>query len=163
MIQLQKYPLTLQLLMQTDGTVTELIKLLTRESIQVVKLDETIDQETNILTRRIFLQGKETEVNWLYASSKIYLKNLPVEFCKDLLENNLPIGSLWIKYRMETFKQLVDQYEDPESNSTKSGLNQGKYLTRIYQVFNQKKQIMEITEKFPINEYSLLESEKLNS
>jgi chorismate-pyruvate lyase len=161
MIQLHKYPLSLQLLMQTDGTVTELIKLLTKEHIQVVKLDETIDKDTNVLIRRIFLQGEETEVNWLYASSKIYLNNLPIEFTKDLLENNLPIGSLWIKYRIETFKQLVDQYEESLSNSTNSVLNKGKYLTRVYQVFNQKKQIMEITEKFPIIEYSTLETEKL--
>ncbi|VAW40617.1 hypothetical protein MNBD_GAMMA01-1643, partial [hydrothermal vent metagenome] len=35
MIELRRYPLALQLLMQTDGTVTELIKLLAQEDIQV--------------------------------------------------------------------------------------------------------------------------------
>ena len=97
MIELNKYPLSLQLLMQTDGTVTELIKLLTGEDIKVVKLNESIDKQTNTLNRRIFLQGNKTHINWLYATSEIYLNNLSIEFAKDLSENNLPIGSLWIK------------------------------------------------------------------
>jgi chorismate-pyruvate lyase len=146
--------------MQTDGTVTELIKLLTNESILVVKLDETIDKDTNILARQIFLQGKETEVNWLYASSKIYLNNLPINFINDLFKNNLPIGSLWLKYRIETFKQLVKQYEESILNSHDSPLIDGHYLTRIYHVFNQQQLIMEITEKFPIKDYSLLEDKR---
>ena len=156
MIGLEKYPLSLQLLMQTDGTVTELIKLLTGEHIKVVKLNENIDKLSNILSRRIFLQGEVSKINWLFASSKIYLKNLSTEFAKDLLENNQPIGSLWIKYRMETFKLLVDQYEESLSKKNADSVIDGKYLTRIYHVYNQKKLIMEITEKFPINEYSSL-------
>jgi chorismate-pyruvate lyase len=156
MVGLEKYPLTLQLLMQTDGTVTELIKLLTGEDINVVKLKESIDKKTNILNRHIFLQGDKTHINWLYATSEIYLKNLSKEFAKDLSENNLPIGSLWIKYRVETFKQLVDQFEETLTISSENPLIVGKYLTRVYQVYNKKQLIMEITERFPIDEYSSL-------
>ena len=154
MIGLKKYPLSLQLLMQTDGTVTDLIKLLTKEDIKVVKLSEKTDESTHVLSRQIYLQGVSSHINWLYATSKIYMDNLSDEFVCELKEGNVPIGALWIKYRMETFKQLVDQYEELSSdNASEISLTSSKYLTRIYQVFNQSKLIMEITEKFPIDKY----------
>lgn len=158
MIGLEKYPLSLQLLMQTDGTVTELIKLLTNEQIKVVKLSEKKESQSQVLNRQIFLQGVTSGINWLYATSKIYLQNLSDEFVRELTEETVPIGTLWIKYRMETYKQLVDQYEEILAHSATDAIcKDGKYLTRIYQVFNQSKLIMEITEKFPIDKYQGLE------
>ena len=159
MIGLDKYPLSLQVLMQTDGTVTELIKLLTSENIKVVKLSEEKEAGTETLNRQIFLQGLESGINWLYASSKIYLQNLSADFVKELTEETVPIGTLWIKYRMETYKQLVDQYEEQlsQDDPTNNLFVNGQYLTRIYQVFNQSRLIMEITEKFPIEKYQELE------
>ena len=157
MIGLEKYPLSLQLLMQTDGTVTELIKLLTNEEIQVVKLSEKKEIQSQVLNRQIFLQGVTSGINWLYATSKIYLQNLSDEFVRELTEETIPIGTLWIKYRMETYKQLVDQYEEYLTTNTNDETGEeNKYLTRIYQVFNQSKLIMEITEKFPIDKYQEL-------
>jgi chorismate-pyruvate lyase len=149
---LKSYPLALQLMMHTDGTVTELIKLLAQDNIKVVKLSENIDEK--VLFRRIFLQGCTSKKNWLYAESKIHLKNLPNEFVKDLLEKSIPIGSLWQKYRIETFKELMIQFEETASDEGKSGFSKGrKLLCRTYQVFNQGKVIMEITEKFPLDKY----------
>ncbi|MBL4660762.1 MAG: DUF98 domain-containing protein [Alcanivoracaceae bacterium] len=156
---LTEFPLALQLLMQTDGTVTELIKLLTQEDIIVCKLSEKItdDNGVRVLDRHIFLQGKRSGKNWLYAQSKIYLDNLPAEFVNDLLEKTIPIGTLWINYRMETFKQLINQYEELSLGQGDSGFKAStNLLTRVYQVFNQYKIIMEITEKFPIDEYENL-------
>lgn len=153
------YPKALQILMQTDGTVTELIKLLTMEGIQVVKLSEKVDivQGKRILNRHIFLQGATTHKNWLYAESKIYLDNLPDSFVADLIDKTIPIGSLWINYRMETFKQLINQYEEISGHQDTLGYASGtKLLTRIYQVFSQQQIIMEITEKFPVEEYKQL-------
>ncbi|MBL4773212.1 MAG: DUF98 domain-containing protein [Alcanivoracaceae bacterium] len=157
---LTNFPLALQLLMRTDGTVTELIKLLTKEDIIVRKLSEKINdcQEGRILDRHIFLQGTLSGKKWLYAESKIYLDNLPEEFVTDLLEKTIPIGTLWINYRMETFKLLIDQYEEDSKKCGKnSAFNLSTFLlTRVYRVFNQKKLIMEITEKFPVAEYENL-------
>ncbi len=159
MLDLKKYPMSLQLLMQTDGTVTELIKLLSSEGIKVSKISEKIDEikQQKILNRCIFLQGKKSNKNWLYAQSKVYLDNLSKCFVKDLLEKNIPIGTLWVNHRIETFKLLIDQYEETLDDTIGKEFEQGTVvLTRIYNVFNQNKIIMEITEKFPIKPYAEL-------
>lgn len=157
MLDLSKYPQALQILMQTDGTVTELIKLFAKEAVNVIKISEKTIQEVGekVLHRHIFLQGKESKINWLYAESKIYLDNLPQAFVNDLLDKNIPIGTLWINHRIETFKQKIDEY--PECNHQRLDLaTDGELLTRVYQVYNQGALIMEITEKFPIDEYQEL-------
>lgn len=156
---IKKYPLALQLLMQTDGTVTELIKLLANEDIKVVKLSEEIDSKSNqkILNRHIYLQGLQSKINWLYAQSKIFLNNLPSDFVNDLLHESIPIGSLWIKYRIETFKQVTEKLETVSLGLDQSGFNKGsKVLSRTYQVFNKSVIIMEIKENFPIYDYENL-------
>ncbi len=148
------YPLALQLLMNTDGTVTDLIQLLSGEKIQVVKVSENINKSLNILNRHIFLKGEQTQTNWLYAESQIYFDNLPKGFVQDLLEKTIPIGALWVNYRMETFKQLIGQNEEVSTCSNGLGFKFGtELLSRTYQVFSQKSIIMEITEKFPIHRY----------
>ena len=156
---IKKYPLALQLLMQTDGTVTELIKLLANEDIKVVKLAEKIDykSEQKVLYRHIYLQGIHSQTNWLYAQSKIFLDNLTSDFVNDLLHESIPIGSLWIKYRIETFKQVIEKLEAVSLGLDQAGFNKGtKVLSRTYQVYNKSAIIMEIKENFPIYEYENL-------
>lgn len=148
--------MALQLLMKTDGTVTELIKLLSNEDLIVIKLSGHIE-DGRILRRRIFLQGKSSRKNWLYAESEIFLDKLPQNFVNDLIENNLPIGTLWTKYRMETFKQLVKQSNEVTETDTIPGFSNGvEFLTRTYEVFNSANLIMRITEKFPVEHFQKL-------
>ena len=156
MNQIKKYPLALQLLMQTDGTVTELIKLLANEDIKVIKLFEEIDSTTShkILHRHIYLQGNQTKINWLFAQSKIYLNNLPIDFVNDLLHASIPIGSLWLKYKTETFKQVISKHQSESKGLQESGFEEGvQVLSRTYHVFSQSELIMELNENFPIDQY----------
>jgi chorismate-pyruvate lyase len=156
---LSNYPKSLQLLMQTDGTVTDLVKLLAGEEIKVIKLLElrTLVEQQNILNRRIYLQGVDSLKNWVYAESIIYLDNLSDEFVNDLINNTIPIGTLWMNYRMETFKSLISKEFQITSKEDSSGFPENtELLSRKYQVFNSKKLIMEINEKFPIKHYSNL-------
>lgn len=143
--------------MKTDGTVTELIKLLSGEDIEVSKISEKINdhERQKILNRCIFLKGTKSQKNWLYAQSKIYLDNLSNEFVNDLLKKNIPIGTLWINHRIETFKLLIDQYQEKINHDIGEGFERDTVvLTRIYHVFNHKRIIMKITEKFPIKTYT---------
>jgi len=159
MNEIQKYPLALQLLMQTDGTVTELIKLLANEDLQVVKILEQKEFKSSqqILHRHIYLQGTQSKTNWLYAQSKIFLDNLPSVFVKDLLHESIPIGTLWTKYRIETFKQVINKQKTLSRGLKHSGFNKGcQILSRTYQVHNKAAIIMEIKESFPIHEYENL-------
>ena len=150
------YPLALQLLMQTDGTVTELIELLTKEKLDVIKISSEIEQLENSrqLHRKIYLQGKTSKINWLFAHSLIYLDNLPADFVRDLIEKTIPIGTLWNNYRIETFKQVINKQAEVADSIENSGFSaETELLSRTYQVFSKNKIIMQITEKFPVQVY----------
>jgi len=156
MLNLLDYPLALQLLMQTDGTVTELIQLLAKEKMLVVKLSEKISP-TGKLHRHIYLQGQRSQTHWLFAKSVIYLQNLSADFVSDLMEKSIPIGSLWAKYRVETYKQQTDSYQQEALEGDDSGFSTGtRLLCREYEVYSKKTIIMKITEKFPIEIYKNL-------
>lgn len=140
--------------MNTDGTVTDLIQLLTKEELVVVKLYEKTNKESTTLKRKIYLQGKNSKTNWLCAESKIHLSNLHHDFVSDLTQHNIPIGTLWTKYKMETYKTIIDKKQENSISIEHSGYEKGtKLLARTYLVYNNKKVIMEITEWFPISQY----------
>jgi len=154
-----EYPLALQLLMQTDGTVTELIELLTKEKLSVIKVSSDIEDKDNaqVLQRRIYLQGMQSQTYWLFAHSVIFLDNLPKEFVSDLIDKTIPIGTLWNDYRIETFKQVISKQAELSKSIEISGFKQGEeLLSRTYEVYSQNKIIMQITEKFPIQSYESL-------
>ena len=154
MLDLSPFPLSLQVLMHTDGTVTDLIELLAHEKLTVIKLHEKINEESSLLERKIYLQGKDSKINWLCAESKIYLHNLEENFVNDLIHHNIPIGTLWTKYKIETYKNITDKKEELSINIEQTGYNSGvKLLSRTYEVFNNQNLIMEITERFPISHF----------
>ncbi len=156
-----------KILLITDGTVTKLLEHYLDEPIIVHKLNEEIQQgintfphsdeldidtPTDVLRREIFLQGQLTGKNWIYADSTIFINHLSADFRQDLLESNQPIGKLWIKYRLETYKSILSiQEEKAEELASYFGIEaHNRIITRTYSVYSNQKVIMIITEKFPL-------------
>lgn len=140
----------LNLLLKTDGTVTDLLMLIINEKVELEKITEKISDDQSILYREIYLLGIQSKKRWVYAQSQIHLKHLPADFCKDLTQRNIPIGSLWNNYKLETFKEVSDVFQE---NNHKLFDENNKVQCRTYKVYNNQKLIMEITEKFPISYY----------
>lgn len=146
-----------------NGTLTKLLENLIDEQIVVIKHYEQI--ETNeleipfldlpagqsIVHRKVFLQGQSSGINWLYAEAIIVLDRLHPLFYKDLLDSDAPIGKLWIKYRIETFKELLEPFEEAADKlAIHFGIkSDDKLFGRTYRVFSQQQPIMMLTEKFP--------------
>jgi chorismate-pyruvate lyase len=85
------------------------------------------------------------------------LNHLSEEFVSDLLEKSKPIGTLWLDYKMETFKEMVKQEMLISDSLESTGFIKGmEVLSRTYDVFNNKKRIMRITENFPCELYNQL-------
>ena len=156
-----------KILLITDGTVTKLLEHYLDEPIIVHKLNEKIQQgistfphndtldidiPTDVLQREIFLQGQLTGKNWIYADSTIFIHHLSADFRKDLLESNQPIGKLWIKYRLETYKNILSiEEKNAEELAPYFGIEaHHRIITRTYSVYSNQKIIMIITEKFPL-------------
>lgn len=152
-----------RMLMMTDGTLTKMLETYTQEYLDVVKLSEekvTLTHDIvpmrlfagdEVSERKILLKGRSSRRNWLYAESIIVPERLPAEFQRQLVETRLPIGKLWKKYKLETFKEILCYCrESAENVFFYFDLHHtDPVLSRTYVAHSGGKPIMLITEKFP--------------
>ncbi len=157
-----------RILMTTDGTLTEILEAYVFERIQVTKLSEeliTLSEEltamkvpagTETIQRKILLHGGNTGRNWLYAESVIVPLRLEPEFRDGLLKSRTPIGKLWLKYKVETFKEIIaTAREQAGSLADYFKIRSTDYLLcRTYLVITHRMPVMMITEKFPENHFN---------
>ena len=156
-----------KILLMTDGTVTELLEHLSREPIVIEKLYQAIinnhdevpashapgvyQSEGPVLIRKIILKGKHTDKNYIYAESTILIDRLPECFRNELIDSKIPIGKLWSKHKLETYKTDFSA-ESENSNVEISGYLSvpvdSELLSRTYSVYSCGEKSMIITEKF---------------
>lgn len=156
-----------RLLLITDGTVTRMLEQYLQEAIKVNKLYEKIEhchdrlfmrhqpyidhENIPVMQREVVLQGQRSFKNWIHAESSIVLENLKLGFRTDLLTSREPIGSLWEKYQVETFKSIV-AFEQCVAGKLARYFQiekQDMVISRTYRVQSGGKLIMVISETFP--------------
>lgn len=152
-----------RIILTSNGTVTKLLEDLLGEQLTVVKLHETVavheqaipylelPAQQQVIQRKICLQGMKTGINWLYAESIIVPTRLDPSFRDDLLESQIPIGNLWSKHRVETFKEILPPFQQPAGELAQyfSIEPQQLLLGRTYRVFSRQQAVMMLTEMFP--------------
>lgn len=152
-----------RILLNSDGTMTNLLEEMLQEILYAHKLFEeiapsaedipnlTLSKGQPIWRRMITLRGKHSGINYLYADSLIVQDNLDKAFADTLLNTGTPIGKIWELFRVETYKSLDEWGEEPAGNLADlfSIDSTDLLLFRTYRVFSQKKPVMQITEKFP--------------
>lgn len=152
-----------RILLITDGSLTDLLEVYLLEDIKVIKLSEQaflanqpiieLGSEANdeIIERKTLLQGKISKKNWLYAESIIVPSRLAQKFKEDLLKSKRPIGKLWVKHRVETFKEVTTVRSEIAGGLAEYFKIDEKspLLYRTYRVFTHRQPVMLITEKFP--------------
>ena len=152
-----------RILMTTDGMVTEMLEAYFWEPMTVVKLFQDdyplehqlpalqCEQGEHVLDRRIFLRGRMSHLNRVYAESMIALDRLPRAIHDGLVKGRKPIGLLILENRLETFREILACSKEPaEGLAEHFRMGPGHFLiSRIYRVFAEGRPIMLITEKFP--------------
>jgi chorismate-pyruvate lyase len=152
-----------RIILISNGTLTKLLENLVKEQLTVIKLHEyeeinedaipylELSAKHPVIHRKICLQGQNTGINWLYAESIIVPERLPPLFRLELLESETPIGKLWSKHRVETFKELLPPFEEPAAQLASYFKVPPEHLLlgRTYRVFSHQQPIMMLTEKFP--------------
>ena len=147
----------------TDGTLTETLEATFLERIKLIKLSEHIisstaaysnlelDKEEKLLERRILLQGDISKTNYVYAESVIAVHQLPPALQDELVNSDISLGRLWLKHRLETFKEFLDvKYVPAGERSHHFGYTQNDMLfARTYRVFLRTLPVMLISEYFP--------------
>lgn len=152
-----------KILLTANGTVTSMLAAYSSESIQVVKISEKLsntnlelpsiklNQEEQVIARKVLLQGKISCRNFLYADSFILINNLEERFRHELFNTNKPIGQIWSEQKVETFKEIIN-YGKESANELAIYFNikpEENVFFRTYSVSSQGKITMIITEKFP--------------
>ena len=152
-----------RILLTTDGTVTDILEAYLFEQIQVIKLSQEIipisvdipilelKAGTEVIDRKILLQGKISRKNYIYAESLIVPERLDENFRYELFKTKTPIGKIWLEQKVETFKEIVDSAQE-SAHSLSSYFNiepSDNMLSRTYRVFSNHQPVMMITEKFP--------------
>ena len=154
-----------RILLTTDGTLTEILEAYLFEPIQIVKLSEEIILTTQdippldlksgseVIERKVLLQGKISLKNFIYAESLLVHKRLEPKFRDELLKSKIPMGRLWLEHKIETFKEIIDSSQQLAENLSNyfNIQTEDRMLGRTYRVFSNHQPIMMITEKFPEN------------
>lgn len=150
-------------LMTTDGMVTEMLEAYFWERIGVVKLFQDdyalehslpaleCEQGERVLDRRIYLRGRMSHVNRIYAESMIAVDRLPKDIHEGLLKGQKPIGLLIQENRLETFREILGCGREPAEELAEAFRvgPEDFLLSRTYRVMAGGQAIMLITEKFP--------------
>ena len=152
-----------KILLTTDGTLTKILEAYLSEEIQMVKLSERstfiaqdiplleLKRRSEVIERKILLQGKVSKKNVLYAESILVPERLDKHFREELLKSEIPLGKLMLAHWMETFKEIMTSGKEPSNGlSAFFQISHGdKLLSRTYRLSHHCKPIMLITEKFP--------------
>nr|VFJ48044.1 MAG: chorismate lyase [Candidatus Kentron sp. FW]VFJ51822.1 MAG: chorismate lyase [Candidatus Kentron sp. FW] len=152
-----------KVLLITDGTLTNLLEIFSEEPASVFKLSEKtihapedispleVTAGTEILAREILLRGQVSHRTLIYASSIIVPSRIDRKFRKDLVESYVPIGKLWINYKVEAFKEII-HYTMEQAGELSGYFSiepEEMLLSRTYRVFSDRQPVMMITEEFP--------------
>jgi chorismate-pyruvate lyase len=114
-----------RILLTTDGTLTKILEAYLLEEIQMTKLSERslltaqdipfldLEQGSEVIERKILLQGRISRKNFLYAESLLVPARLDKRFTDELLNSEIPLGKLMLAHRMETFKEILTSSKEP--------------------------------------------------
>jgi chorismate-pyruvate lyase len=152
-----------QVLLATDGTVTDLVALYAGEPIRVHKLEQSVRQEssdtlecpapTGLLYRSILLCGAAR--NFLHAESVFVLDRLAQSMRQHMLETDRPIGLLWKEERLESFREILDQSIEPCARIAQyfGVAATTPFVSRTYVVHHNRRPLGMITERWPISQF----------
>ena len=156
-----------RILLTTNGTVTDMIGAYSGEAIKIKKLFEykiqleedivpmNLKKGTEVIARKVLLQGKMSDRNYVYADSILVFDRLNEKVRTQLLETKTPIGKVWIENKVEIFKENVELGKEHADDLADYFQIQPKdnLLYRTYCVISNHQYTMMITEKFPENSF----------
>lgn len=151
-----------RILLITDGTLTEILEAHFLEPIELVKLSQRIavasagmapsfaEPGESILERKINLRGARSRRVYVYAESMLLADRLDPRFRAELMDSEIPLGRLWHKFQLETYKDLVSVHCRPcgELGSHLDCPETSQVLARTYDVVSSDRPLMRISEFF---------------
>lgn len=152
-----------RVMLATDGTLTDTVQAIFNEpiglnklSISVAPAPEPIDvlaleAGEQIMERKVLIFGETTGRSYVYAESILAVRRLPEPFRAAVLTSDEPLGRLWSRHKLETWKELLSVTSGtlPHPDSFFSVNDSRELLTRTYRVLSGGQPLMLIAEYFP--------------
>ncbi|MCS3924772.1 chorismate--pyruvate lyase family protein [Methanosalsum natronophilum] len=152
-------PTCLRVCSGTDGSVTFLLEIMTREDVsvitefqEVVSADEEqasilgIEVGENINYRTVTLLAGD--VRYVHATSLSPLSRMPLEMQQDLIRADIPIGKILRKHGIETRRDF-DSIKIEQGTEL---FGATEILSRTYRIMHQGFTLMWIYESFPVDD-----------
>jgi chorismate-pyruvate lyase len=152
-------PTALRICAGTDGSVTYLLELLTRSTVNVVTQCQVVQEATHkeatllmikigdpVNHRQVLLMADD--VPYVCARSLTPIDPLPLKIKDDLMQADIPIGRILRTYKLET-RRDIQKIETLKGSGIFRGL---PVISREYFIIHGGNILMWINEQFPIDE-----------
>ncbi len=151
-------PSSLRICAGTDGSVTQLLEVLTGKTVKVKTLKQSVIKATPETAKLLEIKvGDEVNkrivtlnvnnVVYALASSLAPVKRMPKGMREELMKADIPIGRILREHRLETRRDILN-IKMVRSNFFGSM----PVLSREYKIIYKNKVLMWINECFPIDE-----------
>lgn len=158
-----------KMLLGTDGSVTDLLEVVTESPVEIrtlvqkiVSADEAMAEELQIAPgdkvnyRIVLLQNKDSQKALIYAVSHTPLARLEANFKEDLTKADIPIGLILKKHRIESRREISSASflpADIEHCRAFGVFPQETMLARSYRIIRHGLPLISIRETFPYNSF----------
>ena len=147
------------ILLDTDGTVTDILRHITGDDIAVTKISQQISQAQEpaslnlrtpqpILQREILLTGRK---HYLHADSMFVVDRMTQSMREGLLKSDTPVGLLWQRERLESYREILARETERNESLLQyfPDLKTNLFYKRSYLVYSGHQPLGLITERFP--------------
>lgn len=166
-----------RILLATDGTLTHILEAYADEPVYLVKLSHTfvtepaarrpfdLADDERALRRVILLRGSKSEATFIHADSVVMMDRLPAGMADELIETDRPIGKLLAEHRAETFREILDVWEERNERIASHFDIQplDLLLARSYRILSGGRPLAWINETFPEKFQVAIHREALHS
>jgi len=151
-------PACLRICAGTDGSVTQLLEVLTGKSVMVETLYQKVIKATSEIVKLLEIYPgdevnsrlvalKVDDVVYVLAKSLAPIKRMPQGMREDLMKADIPIGRILRDHKIETRRDILNM-EIIESEF----FGKIPVLSRNYNIIYQKNVLMWINECFPVDD-----------
>lgn len=151
-------PTSLRICAGTDGSVTQLLEVLTGKTVNVRTKEQSIIKATPDIAKLLEIKtGDEVnrrlvtlnveETVFVLAKSLAPIKRMPRGMKNDLMQADIPIGKILRDYRLETRRDILNI-----EIINRDFFGDIPVISRKYNIIYQKKPLMWINECFPVDD-----------
>ncbi|HEY9205284.1 MAG TPA: chorismate pyruvate-lyase family protein [Candidatus Methanoperedens sp.] len=151
-------PACLRICAGTDGSVTQLLEVLTGKTVKVVTMEQRVIKAAPDIAGLLEIEAGD-EVNrrlvtlnvdntvYVVAKSLAPIGRMPREVADDIMRADIPIGRILREHKLETRRDILNM--EIISSEFFGGI---PVLSREYRIIYKNKTLMWINECFPVDD-----------